>query len=330
VEEADSPEARTEGIGAGADPAAMALALGSASRENSNVFLDKQSHLADLQAHHLQAQFAPQIRQLHLGVWEKWLSILLRIATAFTGLAIAAGLAFMIWNATHDDELVVEAFSVPPDLAAQGRTGQVMASQMLDDLSGLMALSSSARIQSSYATNWGDDLKVEIPETGISLGEFDRYLHKLLGHQTTISGEVVHTATGLAVTARVRSGAGARFSGGDIDALVQQAADAIYRQTQPYRYGVYLSTLGQQAEAEAWYGQHAASGPDIERAWAIGIGLFNSYLLSGRDPDAQAAAQAAVRLKPDFSFGWSKVGVSAQELGQFEDARPPGTGYCRS
>ena len=76
----------------GVDPAAMALALGGASREEAGRFLATEQTSARLiadQRHHLHEQF----KHLHLSVWEKHLGVLLRVATAVVGIAVAAGLA---------------------------------------------------------------------------------------------------------------------------------------------------------------------------------------------------------------------------------------------
>jgi hypothetical protein len=100
VEEAEGLESGSTGadaVGASvADPAAMALALGSASRAEADSFLREQRGLIADQRHHLREQFnhlAEQFKQLRLGTWEKRLGLLLRIAFAFTGLAVAAGVA---------------------------------------------------------------------------------------------------------------------------------------------------------------------------------------------------------------------------------------------
>jgi tetratricopeptide (TPR) repeat protein len=293
----------------------MALALGGASRERADAFLKKQEALIEDQRHHLREQF----KQLRLNIWQQRMGVLLRIATAIVGLAAAAFISYIVWDAAHDEGLVIEALSVPPDLAQKGFTGQVVATQMLDDLFALQAQSNSVRALSTYSNNWGNDLKVEIPETGISLGEFNRYLHQLLGHQTHITGEVVHTADGLAITARAGVDGGERFAGpeANLDALVEQAAQAVYRRTQPYRYGVYLNTLGRITDAQAFFEENAASGPAVERAWA-NIGLTNAYLSGGRYLDDDQAARAAIRFEPNSAFGWTKVYGTAAFLGRFE------------
>ena len=83
---------------------------------------------------------------------------------------------------------------------------------------------------------------MEIPETGVSIGELRNFLREWLGHDIHISGEVFRTAAGIAVTARASGEAGASFAGteADLDALVQKAAEHVYEVTQPYRYANYL------------------------------------------------------------------------------------------
>jgi hypothetical protein len=93
---ADEFESEASAEISSADPVAMALAMQGASREKADAFLDDQRRHLHEQFKHL----AEQYKQLRLGTWEKRLGVLLRIATAFTGLAIAAGLSFLIWDAS--------------------------------------------------------------------------------------------------------------------------------------------------------------------------------------------------------------------------------------
>ena len=52
----------------------------------------------------------------------------------------------------------------------------------------------------------------------------------------------MRTATGITVTARAGEQGAETVSGpdADVDVLVGQLADSIYRMTQPFRYGIYL------------------------------------------------------------------------------------------
>jgi tetratricopeptide (TPR) repeat protein len=324
AEESERVGSGPEGNGAGVDPTAVALALAGASREKADAFLDNQNALiADQrrltveQHHHLQEQF----KSLRLTIWEKRAGILLRVATAAVGLGVASFLGVVVWNAAHDDGLIVESFSVPPDLAARGLTGQVVATQMLDNLSDLQAQTASIHAPGSYSNDWGNDLKVEIPDTGVSIGELNNYLHKFLGHQTRISGEVVHTATGLVVTARAGVERGTRFSGpeSDFDALLQQAAAAVYASTQPYRYGMYLSGQGKNSEAIAFFEKNSHSSTLSEQAW-FDTGLVSLLAFSGRQPEAAEAAHAAIAANPDTAWDWSRVASAEKGLGHGEAA----------
>ena len=78
-----------------------------------------------------------QLKQIHLDIWEKWLGVLLRLATLCVGIAAAAAIGLMVWDARHSNGLLIEPFSVPPDLAQRGLTGQVVAARLLDRLNDL-------------------------------------------------------------------------------------------------------------------------------------------------------------------------------------------------
>jgi tetratricopeptide (TPR) repeat protein len=264
AEEAEGPEVGGEAI-PGLDPAAMAIALGSASREEADAFLrDQRAFIAD-QRHHLRRQFV----QLDLNIWQQRLGVLLRIATAFTGLAIVAGLAFLVWNAAHSNDLVIDSFAVPPDLAARGLSGPVVAAKLSDKIAAMQAETVSSRPAKSYAGGLSDGLKLEIPETGVSLSELDRFLREQLGHDLHIGGEMVQTDKGVAVTSRV--GADSATVVGvesDIDSLLQALAEQVYRKTQPYRYALWLEGHGRTGEATAVFRTMATSGPVGERPWA--------------------------------------------------------------
>ncbi len=229
------------------DGLAAALVFQGASREKADAFLDKQGQLLDLQMEHLHEERELHHRHLSLKYFGDRLRIWLQLLGIAIGVLILSGLGALVWSAANDRGLVVESFSVPPDLAARGLTGQVVATRLLDKLAAMQDATDTARPANSYKNNWGGDLKVEIPDTGVSFAELGQFLRRTLGHETHITGEIVRTATGLSITARTEEGAAKTFEGADadLDALTQQSAEAIYEATQPYRYAIYLvSTAG--------------------------------------------------------------------------------------
>jgi hypothetical protein len=164
----------------------------------------------------------------------------------------------------------VEAFSVPPDLAGDGLTGEVVATRFLDKLQAMQTATTSERPADSYQYNWGSDIKVEIPETGLSLREFSKLLRDRFGHSNHITGEVIRTPTGIALTARFGNATPATFTGpeSDFDELARKAAEAVYRTSQPYRFAQFLSGHNRNAEAFSVIVDLATNGPQNERGWA--------------------------------------------------------------
>ena len=308
------------------DPAAVGLALGQHTLDpRAAAYLARQGRLADLQAEILEREEGVRHWSLRIRHISDVLKLAFEFSVALVLLGVVALLANAVWAAAHDDGLVIEAFAVPPDLAARGLTGQVIATRMLDNLSTLQAQTNSSRAPGSFASNWGNDIKVEIPETGVSIGEVNRYLRQLLGHETHITGEVAHEGAGLTIAARAGAEPAAQFSGAesDLNGLVAQAAEAVFARTQPYRYGVHLFSQGRLAEATAHLEAYSHTGPASERAWAL-AGLTNAYAGRHRVREEMRAARDAVALRPDFAWGWSKLAGAATVQDQAEAALAAG------
>jgi tetratricopeptide (TPR) repeat protein len=305
---------------AGTSPAAAALVLGRASRANKAIdakavaFLDEQTDLIRLQKEHLHEQRQLILSRLRLGRWKDRVTLTLQGLTVLVGLAIAAAIGVMAWQAHEDHGLAIQAFSTPPDLAQRGLTGQVVAARVLDRLSELQAQTVSARPASTYANDWGDDVKVEIPETGVSLGELNRWLREWLGHETRVTGEVVHVATGVSVTVRAGDAPGKTVTGaeGDIDGLVSQAAEALYAQTQPYRYAVFLASHNRAGDALALYKSLAKAGSVEDRKWAY-TGWATMLVREGDNAEAAAIIDEGMRAGLDL---YQSGGLATQNLAE--------------
>lgn len=294
----------------GTDAVATAIALGQGGTldPRAAAFLEKQGRLVDLQIEEQTRE--DQIRHWSLVVRHvsDVLKLTLEVTVAIAAIAVVAGFAALVWSALRDDGVVVEAFKVPPDLAAQGLSGDVVAAKLLDKLSTLQNATVSSRASSSYANNWEGDIKLQIPDTGVSVGEFTRALHAWLGHQTRISGEIWHTPAGIAVTARAGSSASPAFAGteADLDKPIQEAAEAVYRTTQPYRYATYLAGVNRTNEADAAYEDLIANGSTQDRAWAL-VGLGNLYTNRADFPYAIAVFEKALTLRPNFMMAYTNI-----------------------
>ncbi|MBV8977568.1 MAG: hypothetical protein JOZ13_09340 [Alphaproteobacteria bacterium] len=306
---------KDDGENANGPGLAAALAM-AAPGDTAQTYLEEQTRLTRLQIEELKEDNALRRRIMRLEQASGAMKFAFELAAAFIFTAVALGLGIAVWQAANDNGLVVQSFSVPPDLANRGLTGEVVAAKLLDKLSVLQAATASNRAPSSYANNWGGDIKLQIPDTGVSIGEFNRSLHAWLGHQTRITGEVWRTPTGIAVTARAGSDTGPTLTGSeaDLDKLIRQAAESVYRATQLYRYAVYLANAGRLKEAEAAYWSLMANGSAQDRAWAL-IGLANLYAGRGEVERGLAQLRRALALRPDFFMAYTNI---AGEEGQLQ------------
>ena len=283
-------------------------------------FLDDQRRLIADQRHHLHEQFKSLPKQLRLALWEKRLGVLLRVATACVGLTIAAGLAFLVWDAARSDGLSIEPFSVPPDLAASGLTGEVTASRLLDRINVMQAATSSSRAPRSVSGNWDtSDVKLAIPETGVSLAELENFLRSKLGHVSRLGGEMVRNPAGITLTARV-SGSGAVSVSGkeaDIEALTQQLAEQVYGLTQPYLYGQYLVDHLRFDEAITAFEELIRSTDPLERAFGYN-GKGNALDNKLGSQAGMADIQRALAIEPDFAMARASLSGIERWLGHEE------------
>jgi len=298
------------------DPLATVLATEpEIAASDTHAYLREQTRLARLQSENLIEQNAFEISHL------KWRRVADRVRGAgyiilvLMGLLIIVAIGAAISSALNDHRLVVESFSVPSAFAEQGQTGTVVAQHVLDRIVAMEQGTQSLRAAKSYRNNWGDDLKVQIPDTGVSLGEAYRFLAAGLGRQTHITGEVVRSADGFIVTARAGTGAGITVRGKDLDVLLVQIAERLFGETQPYRYGIYLSSHGRETESKAVLLALAQSDvPISERAWAYSGLLF----VENDTRRSEQYGNAAVALNPDLLLAHNNLSAVAWRLGHSE------------
>jgi len=302
--------------------AADVIALAAASRAKADAYLDEQTRLAHLQVQNLVELNAFELSHLRWRRFNDQMRGALQLMLVAVGALIVIAIGAAIWSAAHDSSLVIEAFSVPSDLAARGITGEAVAAQLQDKLTAMQTETDSARPADSYANNWGTDIKIQIPDTGVSISEFYRMLAAWFGHQTHISGEVYRTPDGLAVTVRASGNSGDTVQGSerDLGGLMQKAAEAVYARTQEFRFAVYLvGRPGPNGESTPQILQRLAqSGSLRDRIWAyMGIGTFAELADPLHAPDIQAKA---IPLAPRFALPYQNIANEESWLGHDEAA----------
>jgi tetratricopeptide (TPR) repeat protein len=304
------------------DSAVLAAALGTlAGSPRIDALIDRQIALADLQIEDIKRDDKLRRWALRYANASAVMKVAFELAIAFVFLVIAVVVAGAIWSAHEARGLVIESFQVPSSMAERGLTGQVVASRLLDKLAGLQDKTDSLRAPSSYANNWGDDIKVQIPDTGVSIGEFNRYLRQWLGHETHITGEVWREGDGIAVVARAGADQGTVFTGkeNELDALLQKAAESVFEKTQPYRYAVYLAESGNLAKMNVVLQRIMTTSSPSEQAWALSLQTTQNYN-NGDFLGSFALNTRAITLDPDNALAWENRGEDERELSWDEGA----------
>jgi tetratricopeptide (TPR) repeat protein len=194
------------------------------------------------------------------------------IAIAAMVVALVVAVGAVVWSASRTTGLVIQPFSVPPELVEDGLDGRAVAALFQDELVRLDAATRSIRPATSFRNDWSEAITVEVEAGGLSLTDTYRALTRWLGKETYVSGGLSRTTTGLELVVRSSDGTAVTVQGpADRPAdLMRQAAERVYEQTQPYRYAVYLQ----------FRGQSLPTGPErqalLDRSRAIMTALLSS------------------------------------------------------
>ena len=280
-------------------------------------FLRRQTHLLDLQAEELAEQRALRLSHLvsqeHEGKVRRvgqGLRVGMQGFVALVVGLITLGVVVMVYDALTSRQVVVEAFKAPPALAGRGVTGDVVAAGVLDTLRKLQDATRTPDKALSASGAWASDVKIEVPETGVSLGEIIRMLHLRFGHDLHIEGDLVQTGGGgLELTVRGDDVPAATFAGSadDLARLTVQAAEYVYGRSQPRQYGSYLVGTGRYADAVAFMeGAFPRVASDAERTrlantWA------NAYAAMFQPAQAMAKYRLSMSFAKPRSDEWWKA-----------------------
>jgi tetratricopeptide (TPR) repeat protein len=238
-------------------------------------------------------------------------------------LAMAAAAAWVAWDASRADGVVVERFTVPPELAARGLGGDAVANRLLDELQAMNAAVPAWGRPEGEARGVDGDLRVEIPQAGVSFGELTRHLRRTLGRERVITGEFWMRGDQLAASARVSGSPPDRASGpaGDPEVVVRDLAERVMMRIQPNRYGDYLfaSAEGltgparqQRLREAAEVYRRATNGPQPARAYAN----WGDALLTLGDFRGLALVKAAARIDPNLGPAQAGLAIAYIRLGE--------------
>jgi tetratricopeptide (TPR) repeat protein len=331
----EKPEVETPDALAGAEAFASAVAAKLAGNDpevarDTSAFLKKQTQLLEIQAEHLKDEHALRLAHLHHQLGEEnvrrfglRLRVGFQLFLVLAATVIGIGVAVMIHDAVTSRRVIIEPFHAPPGLAARGIDGTVVASGLLDQLSHLQDATRSSFAARNLTSAWTNDIRLSVPETGISISEVSRLLRDRFGHDVRIDGDLIETPNGgLALTVRGNGVPPKTFDGSatELEKLTVEAAEYVYSKSQPARWAAYLATEERYEEAIAFCRTAVASANPAERP-----GILNSWAIAiqntgGSNREALTLYRAAVKLQPDYWVAHTNIMNSLMVDGDEEGA----------
>lgn len=183
---------------------------------------------------------------------------------------------------------------------------------------------SRASIEHRKLSNaWTNEISIEVPETGISIGQLERTIKTRFGHDQHIDGDLAKTHSGgLALTVRGTGILPKTFAGeaGTLDKLLTQAGEYVFGQSQPGLWTAYLSNNDRNDEAirfaqGAYITVDPGERPYVLNYWANAIATKGG---EGAMAEALPLFRETVRLKPDYWSGYNNIMYALGSLGDEE------------
>jgi tetratricopeptide (TPR) repeat protein len=293
-------------------------------------FLADQSQLLKVQKRHLEEEHEARLHFLHGQAREvdiRRFGLRLRLGfqlfLVLVATVIGLGAAVMIYDAVTSRRVVIEPFHAPPPLAARGIDGTVVAAMLLDDLSGLQDATRSTSAARGFSGAWSGNIKVDVPETGISIEEISRLLRDRFGHDIHIDGDLVETPTGgLSLTVRGNGVLPKSFDGtaAALGMITVAAAEYVYSKSQPGRWASYLIIHQRYAEAIAFCKSAVAGAELADRAMLLSRWDLALSASGGSSREGLGLERAAVKLQPDLWTAHYNIQNDLMILGDEEEA----------
>jgi len=297
--------------------AALALALATRRRRRSGGPAPQDALIAAETA-----KLAVETRQLRLRHVNERLSVALKLMAVGAGVLALAGLAAMALLASRDHAVVIEPFTAPPDFAQRGVTGEGVAADVMDHFASMNRQVSGYSLKGAtdVAADEAREVKLEIPQTGVSVGELWSAMRGWLGHERAVTGALRETADGqLTLIARLTGRDAVAVTGppGGLDDLERELAEKLFAAADPENWVVYLSQQGRMAEAQdaaAAMAAQARSPLERAQAYALWAGMVDDPVRS------RALAAIATSLWPPMQAAAYVVQADERVMGHDEAA----------
>ena len=320
-------EDKTARARAGSDAFAAAVAAGISNYNpevaaKTAVFFEEQTELVKAQRKsvetehkYFQVEWGPRLLALRLRTG-------FQIFFALFATVIGMGLAIVIYTAIQSRSVVIDPIDIAPNVAADVPSGKIVAAGLLDVLTKIQAASRANIEHRNLSNAWTNQISIDVPETGISIGQLERMIKTRFGHDQHVEGDLVKAPAGLALTVRGTGILPKTFTGetGALDKLVRQGGEYVFSQSQPGLWAAYLTNNDRNDEAILFAQRAYATVDPSERPYVLNYWANAIIDIGGERADAEALPmyREAVRLKPDFWSGYNNIMSALTGLGDEE------------
>jgi hypothetical protein len=339
-EEDEKPEVEAPEALGGAEPFASAVAAKLAGNypevaKDTSAFLKKQAQLLGTQNEHLKQEHALRLDHLRyqsaLMLGQRVgqvVRVSIQVVTALIFVGIGIGIISMVRDALNSRGVVIEPFEISSNIASEVPNGRIVAAGLLDQITKIQA---NTRLQreatSDLSAAWSQEASLTIPEVGLSLNQVEYFLRQKLGHDVHISGDVVRASPDrIALTVRGLNVIPKTFSGaaGDLDGLLQQAAEYLYGEANIYAFSHYLNDKKQYRREIDYLQSHInmAPKPDLPKLLTrLAFAMGNDQGLSTY-PQQISILERALKLAPKWPASYDDLAVLFEGYGEEERAVP--------
>ncbi|MGD0059758.1 MAG: tetratricopeptide repeat protein [Verrucomicrobiia bacterium] len=254
------------------------------------------------------------------------LTSLRSIAVNFTILVLLLLFIPIVYHDCTQNVLLVEPFSVPPELQALGYNPPVMANQFVDQVQAIAdEVKIASKAQPLFTPPTEPIPDIEVPDTGFSLKSI---INLLRGHYraTTerISADATLNTNALQLTLRIDDQTGrntALITGrvDQMDTLMRAAAEEALRHIDPYLLVAYYLTEDRPSEAIVAVHSCLNKGTIDDKAAAYSAWGI-AYMLQTNYEAGATKLQEALRIKPGFINALDNLATLALFQGQLSNA----------
>lgn len=265
---------------------------------SARVLLAKQARLVEADIEHRGLQ-----------IKSERVSLTLRRLTVLVGVGIAAVVLYAAYGAWQSRGVVVDSFDAPPAFAQRGLSGNVVAANIQDSIAAIQSNVRTTAKRRAIDNAWTGDIAVQVPQTGVSIGELQRILRRALGRETYITGSLVQddgeTAT---LTIRGTGIAPKAFSGptATLPALVTAAGEYVYGAYEPRLFAIYLFQKRRFADGEAFITSAFSRADDSVRPELL---VYWGLMLNQQQRHAEAVVKLRLGVTQDSTLwrGWNSL-----------------------